>query len=228
MTQSCITFITKEVIQTCITVYKEVQAMEKKIRKIYRVDMGDLVGWDEENQTFGDFLPFCAINDEDTTIVTAHLEKAYRHYRKFEEYVYDDVRMELRSYEIQVTDEEWEKLYSKEILEYDDYKDYTPDSLQWIEIASKQEFHNDVDSFDSVLGELVRQYSENFNMKVICEKSGVNYSTFRGFKNNKKQIDKFKLWQILRTMHKIGLNCWDDDFEKRYQEHLEHKKRYGF
>ncbi len=71
--------------------------------------------------------------------------------------------------------------------------------------------------FDSLLDKVeilegfVRLKAKYFNMRVICEEAGINYSTYRGFKNNKRYFSEEKLIDILKTMQKVGDNCWDDN-----------------
>ena len=54
------------------------------------------------------------------------------------------------------------------------------------------------------LKQFVLEKSQYFNMKVICEKAGVNYSTFRGWKNNGNTLseEKLKLYcmKFIRTL----------------------------
>ena len=50
------------------------------------------------------------------------------------------------------------------------------------------------------LKQFILEKSQYFNMKVICEKAGVNYSTFRGWKNNGNALSEEKLRLLKNTM----------------------------
>ncbi|NLL90994.1 MAG: hypothetical protein GX222_01055 [Ruminococcaceae bacterium] len=71
-----------------------------------------------------------------------------------------------------------------------------------------------------VLDHMVRQSSKYYNMRIICEKAGVNYSTFRGFKNNKQYFSEEKLIRLLQTMNKVGVGSWNEELYEsiRYVE----------
>ncbi len=56
-------------------------------------------------------------------------------------------------------------------------------------------------------------------MRVICEKAGISYSTYRGFKNNKQPFSRQKIYDLLRAMNAVGNECWDEDLEDTYQIH---------
>lgn len=49
----------------------------------------------------------------------------------------------------------------------------------------------------------VLEKSKYFNMKAICELAGVNYQTFRGWKNNGYSMADDKLIMIIETMKNI-------------------------
>ena len=50
------------------------------------------------------------------------------------------------------------------------------------------------------LKQFILEKSQYFNMKVICEKAGVNYSTFRGWKNNGNALSEEKLRLLKNTI----------------------------
>ena len=56
---------------------------------------------------------------------------------------------------------------------------------------------------DINLKEKLLNQSKYFNMKAICELAGVNYQTFRGWKNNGYSMSDEKLKKILDAMKKI-------------------------
>lgn len=71
--------------------------------------------------------------------------------------------------------------------------------------------HENADAFTCfVLDEMVRQSSRYYNMHEICKAAGVNYSTFRGFKNNRQPISDEKLLAVLKTMNRVGVTSWND------------------
>ena len=76
---------------------------------------------------------------------------------------------------------------------------------------------SDVSVISEVVEETLRVYSENYNMRVICEKAGISYSTYRGFKNNNQPFSTQKALQLLRCMFEIGSSCWNNEFEKKLQ-----------
>lgn len=83
-------------------------------------------------------------------------------------------------------------------------------------LAWNYSYKGHYDSDDSALDELLVVQSENFNMRVICEKAGISYSTYRGFKNNKQPFSIQKIYELLRTMNRVGNESWDDGLEREY------------
>lgn len=194
--------------------------MDAKIRKIYAVELNEITCWNEEENYPADFNPIVEIDNEDPSFYSAHLDQSYRYYRKNERQLdeYDsDLYLELSAISLEIPDKEWKILYAKSSLTYDDYesyiiKDETQEVLAWSfthGISSERQ--------DDALGELLRAESENFNMRVICEKAGISYSTFRGFKNNHQPFSYEKIYRLLKCMHEIGEECWDDDMEDSYK-----------
>lgn len=51
--------------------------------------------------------------------------------------------------------------------------------------------------------EYVKEKSKYFNMKAICEFAGVNYSTFRGWKNADRSLSFEKINAIYVAMHEV-------------------------
>jgi hypothetical protein len=49
----------------------------------------------------------------------------------------------------------------------------------------------------------VSEKCKYFNMRVICEKAGVNYSTYRGWKNNGRAFSQNKAKLLYETMVEI-------------------------
>ncbi len=57
---------------------------------------------------------------------------------------------------------------------------------------------------ESELKEYILNKSKYFNMKEICAYAGVNYTTFRGWKNG-RYLSEEKLMLIYEAMHKVHL-----------------------
>lgn len=66
---------------------------------------------------------------------------------------------------------------------------------------------------NNILEEEVRYKSEFFSMRKVCERACVNYSTFRGFKNNKQYFSAEKLLKLLDTMKAISGESWNDEIQ---------------
>jgi hypothetical protein len=47
---------------------------------------------------------------------------------------------------------------------------------------------------------IVQQKCIYFNMRIICEKAGINYSTYRGWKNNGRAFSQKKAKCLYETM----------------------------
>ena len=192
--------------------------MEKKIRSIYEIEFSRIVNWDEENDFPGDMNPIISIDGEDPSFSTASITEAYRFYREHKDNLADDEYCELIAREIEIDDKEWTELLSKGKLDYSDYYKYeTKTKTNLRALAWEFSYKGRGDSDDSVLEELLIVQSENFNMRVICERAGISYSTYRGFKNNKQPFSRQKIYELLRTMKTIGNECWDEDLEDTYK-----------
>ena len=133
--------------------------------------------------------PIISVDREDPSFTTASIIEEYRFYREYKDDLADDEYCELTVREIEISDKEWIELINK----------------------------GKTDSDDSALEELLIVQSENFNMRVICERAGISYSTYRGFKNNKQPFSRQKMYELLRTMKAIGSECWDEDLEDTYK-----------
>ncbi len=192
--------------------------MNKKTRSIYEIELSEIVSWNEETKFPEDVNPIVSIDGVDPSFTTASISEAYRHYRKHKDNdLIDNSLYELSAREIEVTDEEWAALLKKRNLEYADYSKYVTKSNFRI-IAWNYFYMGRTESHDSGIDELLVVQSENFNMRVICEKAGINYSTYRGFKNNKQPFSKQKIYELLKTMKNVGNDCWDDSLESSYKD----------
>lgn len=190
--------------------------MDKKKREIYEIRLSEIVSWNDENNFPEEMNPIVSIDGKDPSFTTASINKAYSYYRKHRNDGFlEDGYFELTAREIEVTDKEWRELFDKENLAYDDYAKYvTKSDLRTI--AWDYSYKGRGDSDDSALDELLVVQSENFNMRVICEKAGISYSTYRGFKNNKQPFSRQKIYALLRTMNRVGNESWDDELERQY------------
>lgn len=192
--------------------------MEKKIRSIYEIEFSEIVSWDEENDFPGDMNPIVSIDGEDPSYTTASITEAYRFYKKCKDDIVDNEYCQLTAIEIEITNKEWIELLNKGKLDYADYSKYET-KVNFRGLAWSFYYEGKTDSDDSILEELLIVQSENFNMRVICEKANISYSTYRGFKNNKQPFSKQKMYDLLRRMQIIGNECWDEDLEETYQIH---------
>lgn len=194
--------------------------MEKISRYIYEINLNKITEWDEETE-FPKEMDYVEIEDFNIPYSTANILDAINFFEKQKDIISDDEFLELIATEIDVTDEEWYQLVKRGKLEYRDYSDFIKTkelrSLAW-EFSYKGHYDSD-DS--SVLDELLIVQSENFNMRVICGKAGVSYSTYRGFKNNKQPFSVMKKIKLLRCMNEVGNMCWDKDLEQNYMYYLE-------
>ena len=190
--------------------------MEKKIRSIYEIGFSEIISWDEENDFPGDMNPIISVDGEDPSFITASITEAYRFYREHKDDLADDEYCELTAREIEISDKEWTELINKGKLDYSDYSKYET-KANFRGLAWNFSYKGKTDSDDSTLEELLIVQSENFNMRVICERAGISYSTYRGFKNNKQPFSRQKIYELLRTMKAIGSECWDEDLEDAYK-----------
>lgn len=197
----------------------------KTIRSIYTVELSEIATWNNENDFPGICDPILEINGKDPSLATASLMHAYHYYKKCKNFI-DDEMVELTRIHIEVTDKEWEILREQESLSYEDYSPYimhdedTNATLAW-----SYEYDSRSESNDDVPEELLRNLSSAYNMRYVCDLAGVNYSTFRGFKNNHQGFSLQKIYQLLRCMKSIGDECWDGDLEKRFTYLNDEKNR---
>lgn len=192
--------------------------MNKKKRSIYEIELSNIVSWDNGDDFPQDMDIIDSIDGEDVSLVTANIAEACRLYRKHTENLWDDCFCELFAREIEVTDKEWNELLKKGKLQYDDYRKYLTESNRR-SIAWEYSYHGKSDRDDSRVKELLIVQSEYFNMRVVCERAGISYSTYRGFKNNKKPMSYEKELELLKSMSMIGGECWDKELEETYQFH---------
>lgn len=100
-------------------------------------------------------------------------------------------------------------------VEYDDYKYnaddeyrqdddgiiYTRDDMYNIYLSANEDdgSFNDLDEIQNII--YIDSHCEVFNMRIICERAGVAYSTFRNWKNsNYKGMSNYKIERIIEEM----------------------------
>ncbi len=191
--------------------------MSKKLRNIYEVEIGAIASWDEEAEFPEDINSFISLDEVELPFYTASISEAYKFYKELHESDYDDnIFTSVTAWEVEVTDEKWMELLQKGTLDYDDFSKYRSENALNT-IAWDFDYEGQSDRDDSLLEELLIVQSENFNMRVICEKAGVSYSTYRGFKNNKQPFSRQKILELLKTMNAVGNDCWNEDIELTYK-----------
>lgn len=193
--------------------------MVKKRRYIYEIELSSIVDWDEESH-YPKVMNPLEVDEYHLPYSTARILDAFEFYDIQEDKVSDNQFLELNAREIEVTDEEWNCLMKMDRLKYSDYCNYiTEEGLRTL--AWKLLYESHFDSNDSLaLDELLIVQSENFNMRVICNKAGMSYSTYRGFKNNKQPFSVAKKIKLLKCMNEVGNMCWDKNIEKKYWNYV--------
>ena len=209
---------------------KEERRMTKKKRCIYEVELYTVNGWDEENDRPDDLYPIVDINGKDYSYACARVMDVYRFYENNLEELkeanqWDGLSYDLMAREIEVSDEEWYKLLKKEQLAYHDYEPYLTKSAIPL-VVSECYFDGHSYSWNDIWEYILIDQSENFNMRIVCEKAGISYSTFRGFKYNNKSLSFSNGYQLLRTMKEIGDDCWTQCFDEDIQIVNKFSKKY--
>ena len=172
------------------------------IMKIYAVECFTVDEVDEN----GGFLQTSAVSPDD--LYTTDIYEAFRNFKsRIDSVKYGD---SLDLYEVTLDCEEDAEvsLNSREFDEkYGSVKETQPREI----IA--EYFNHELASviYFDVVEHMVRQSCRYFNMHEICKAAGVNYSTFRGFKNNRQYFSEEKLLAILRTMNRVGVSSWNND-----------------
>ena len=199
--------------------------MEKKKRGIYEVIWSAVDEWDEGGYPISEgILGPVVIEDKEypSEFYTTDILKAIERYDFISDVIYGAVFSEeigesvmLIKTEIYLGDDEWEILENKEILEISDFINLKTISSDTI--AMEYQTPIDFGSYGDYFGELLRVESQYFNMKMICEKAGINYSTYKGFKNNNQYFSTEKILTLLKCMHDIGASCWNDEMQSHYR-----------
>lgn len=192
----------------------------KTTRSIYTVEQSEIADWNNEEDFPGDCNPIISIDGKDASLTTASLMHAYHYYKECEEDLESsdaNTMVELTRTNIEVTEDEWKTLCAKESLSYEDYSPYVVKEEAECILAWSYKYDSKWDHNDDVPGELLRNLSEAFNMRYVCDMAGINYSTFRGFKNNHQGFSLKKTYQLLRCMKSIGDECWNDELEEKFK-----------
>lgn len=186
--------------------------MGNKVRNIYEVAISEVTYWDDKN----DFpKPGRLIKSADGNIcflTTTNITDAYRFFRKYVDSIKDKEFCGLVSRDMEISDKEWRKLLEKDKLECADYEKYRAESKIRV-LAWEYSYEGKTDGDDYVLEEMLAVQSENFKMRVICKKAGISYSKYLRFKNNKRALSSTEKMRILRTMHFVGNDCWEEEFD---------------
>lgn len=187
--------------------------MVKKIRHLYGISRSVITGWDEEKKIPTDVDQVFYFGDVEYPIVTANLIDAYQIYQEELEFMSDKDLVELTAFDINVSDKEWDSLKCKERLAFDDYSMFETKAPFSI-LASEFVYQGEYDSSISFIAEeMLRVQSEFFNMHMICKRAGINYSTYRGFKNNNQNFSIQKIYSLLECMSQVGNEClsWNNN-----------------
>lgn len=184
----------------------------KKERNLYKVKFFSIEKWDDETNAPEKLVPVDDSIGVSQGIVTADFASAYRFYRREAKNLFNR-QIDLDIVPIMVDDDEWTVLQKKEKLDPDDFEVFEVLDSSEPTIAWHLNFAGHNIGEDGAAAELLKIQSENFNMRVICEKAGVSYSTFRGFKNNSQPFSAEKVNKLLKCMHDIGVQCWNEDME---------------
>lgn len=193
--------------------------MKTATRSIYMVNLSVIANWNDGDDLPGDCDPITEIDGKDPSLATTSLIHAYHYYRECADdlmNIDDNEMVELIRISIEVPDEKWRELCGKESLSYDDYAQYLIKDSADFSLAWAYVYNGNHEDSDETPEELLRNISEAFNMHYVCDMAGVNYSTFRGFKNNHQPFSLKKTRQLLKCMKDISDECWSDDFEKAF------------
>lgn len=119
----------------------------------------------------------------------------YAHFRRFE---YDD-------FNLIATWGEFVELEDGLLLNRDDMDDY------YLQVSEDDCSFNDIEGLANKI-ELAYN-TQFFNMTSVCELAKVNYSTFKGWKNNGLGMSEKKVIQLLKAMKEIceGIEIIDND-----------------
>ena len=222
--------ILKAMIQISVMI-KEEDVMEKNKRVIYEVIWNTVDEWDDFGYPTSEGpIEKVMIDDEEYygEFYTTNILKAADRYDFISDMILDCSADEygesvmLIKTEIYLGDDEWEILENKEILDFDDIAKFKITSSYMI--AMQYQTPTNCDSHGDYYGEILRVESQYFNMKAICKKAGINYSTYKGFKNNNQYFSRVKTLTLLKCMHDIGINCFNDSMQHLLEiDSLSHK-----
>ena len=178
--------------------------MKKKKRNIYEVAEYRIDRWDDE-KCVPDMESFVLKN----YLITPDIVKAFYFYREINNNNNESRFLhQLKPIKIEISDKEWLEMNKKDKLLEQDYKAYILEETA-DDIAYDLYFDGKGDDKDDILEEVLRVKSEIFNMRLICDMAGVNFSTFRGFKYNDKSLSKKKVKQLIETMALISKEIYE-------------------
>lgn len=190
--------------------------MEKKKKILYEVLWNSVESWDENGYpTCGGAFVSAEIDGTVYTgdFYTTNIIEAGKRYEFFSEIVDNAVNEEviLSKLEVYLGDDEWEKLVKKEILSDQDVAKIKTLSTEIIARNFNTELGRDSQGW--YYGEVLKVESQYFNMKAVCEKAGIKYSTYKGFKNNNQYFSAEKILSLLKCMNDIGTGCWNEQMQ---------------
>ena len=195
----------------------------ERYRHVDAVEISEIESWNRDDDFPKETITIDEIDGKKIGIYTTNVVSAYEYYKKQKDYLYSgDYYIELASIEVLVSDNEWSKLKNKEILEYNDYCSFLTKNAIKV-IAWSYSYERRSDSYTSVIDSILMEQSEYFNMRAVCEKAGISYSTFRGYKNNGQSFSSKKKYDLLKCMYEIGQRSWNNEFDIIYNA-LNNKK----
>lgn len=190
--------------------------MEKKKKILYEVLWNYIDECDEGGYPICSG-PFDSVEIDGTVYTgefyTTNIIEAGKRYELFSEIVdgAENEEVILSKLEVYLGDDEWEEFVKKEILSD---QDIVKTKILSTEIIARN-IHTKItwDSQGGYYGEVLKVISQYFNMKAVCEKAGIKYSTYKGFKNNNQYFSTEKILSLLKCMNDIGDGCWNDQMQ---------------
>lgn len=193
--------------------------MDKNVRYVYEVAVNEIVEWNEETEFPECVVPILDLGDVAVSFMSAHPITAYMKYLKCIQDISEfdfDWKVDLERHAIMIDDDDWQQLLKKDSLEYTDYCEFLMKDNDRI-CSWKLDYRGHSDGYDDFVDEILLSQCEYYNMRAVCQRAGISYSTYRGFKNNKQPFSIEKTVALLRSMKSIGDLSWNNELEKEYQ-----------
>lgn len=130
--------------------------------------------------------------------------KLYVSKKAIQKYGYDHFRNFNFNNYCDIADEEFKELDDGLLIiansEVDD-----PNRDIFLQVDETDNFYSQFINIEDIRYEIeLVYYSKFFNIKKVCEESGVSYQSYRNFKNNCAPLSTKKVKTLLNTMIKIG------------------------